>query len=338
MSDVGSARGPALVLEDLWVRDQTGRALVCGVDLTVGCGETVGLVGESGSGKTLTARAAIGLAPKGLTIDAARACVADEPVYGSSWEAQRRVLGTKVGFIPQNTVAFLQPSLRVGVQMTDGYRTWHPRVSRREADERAVELLRSVGLKDAARVMGGYPGELSGGMRQRVNIAMALMGDPLVLVADEPTAALDSVTQAQVVELLGSIARERAVALLMISHDLALVRQRCDRVYVMYAGRCVECGPAAEVAARPGHPYTWDLMAAEPRVGMDRSRRLRDIPGTMPEDGRDADACTFMPRCPLATSACSDGVPPWEADGASRGGHRCACRHPWKIEAGEVPR
>ncbi len=331
MSEMRAGAQNALFIEDLWVRDQTGRALVCGVDLKVGPGEAVGLVGESGSGKTLTARAALGLVPKGLAVDAACATVAGEAVYAVSWNEQRRVLGTKVGYIPQNTVAFLQPSLKVGVQMTDGYRTWHPRVSLDEAKGRAVGLLESVGLKDAARVMGCYPGELSGGMRQRVNVAMALMGDPLLLVADEPTAALDSVTQAQVVDLLGRIARERGVALLMISHDLALVRQRCDRMCVMYAGRCVERGPASEVALRPGHPYTWDLLAAEPRVGMDRNQRLRDIPGTMPEDGRDASTCTFSPRCSLATPSCSDGVPPWQADGDGCADHRCACRHPWEI-------
>ncbi len=329
MSDAGCGVNSALLVRDLWIRDQTGRSLVCGVDLEVGRGETLGLVGESGSGKTLTARAALGIVPRGISVDAGEVRVAGGDIYGVPRDLQRRVLGTKVGYIPQNTVAFLQPSLRVGVQMTDGYRTWHAGVSKDEAMERAAGLLGSVGFKDPQRILRSYPGELSGGMRQRVNIAMALMGDPVLLVADEPTAALDSVTQAQVVDLLGQIARERNVGLLMISHDLALVRQRCDRMCVMYAGRCVENGPSSEVARYPGHPYTFDLLAAEPRVGMDRGQRLRDIPGTMPEDGRDGAACQFAPRCPLASASCSDGVPPW-AVSADCLDHRCACRHPWE--------
>lgn len=317
-----------LQVRDLWVRDAWGRALVCGVTVGVGPGERVGLVGESGSGKTLTARSCMGLAPADLAVWAAEAVMADTPVFSASPEALRRMHGTRLGYIPQNTMAYLQPSLRVRTQMIDGYRTWHPGVSRQEAQNRAAELLTSVGIEDPRRVLASYPSELSGGQRQRVNIATALMGSPALLVADEPTAALDSVTQAQVVDLLSRITQEREAALLMVSHDLGLVRRRCDRVLVMYAGRCVECGATARVLGEPGHPYTRALLASVPYVGMPRDERLADMPGVMPDDGRDANACTFAPRCRWATERCHCERPPMMAapDGAQ---HEVACWHAW---------
>lgn len=317
-----------LQVRDLWVRDAHGRVLVCGVNVEVAPGERVGLVGESGSGKTLTARSCMGLAPAGLVVSAAEAVVADTPIFSASPQTLRRMHGTRLGYIPQNTMAYLQPSLRVRTQMIDGYRTWHPGISRQEARDRAAELLALVGIEDPHRVLASYPGELSGGQRQRVNIATALMGSPSFLVADEPTAALDSVTQAQVVDLLSRVTQERGVALLMVSHDLGLVRRRCDRVLVMYAGRCVERGATARVLGEPGHPYTRALLASVPYVGMPRDERLADVAGVMPDDGRDANACTFAPRCRWATERCRCEQPPMSLapDGAQ---HEVACWHAW---------
>ena len=317
-----------LNVQGLWVRDAAGRALVCDVDVRVGAGELVGLVGESGSGKTLTARSCIGLGPAGLGITARHAMLAQTAVLAAPAQELRRLHGTRVGYIPQNTIAYLQPSLRVRTQMIDGYRTWHAGVSRAQATARAAELLQSVGIEDPRRVLASYPGELSGGQRQRVNIATALMGSPALLVADEPTAALDSVTQAQVVELLARVTRGLGAALLMVSHDLGLVRKRCDRVQVMYAGRCVERGQTACVLNDPGHPYTRALLAAVPYVGMPRDERLADVPGTMPDTGRDVSACTFAPRCPWATERCRCEVPPF-VPAANANDHEVACWHAW---------
>ena len=327
-------KNDVLDVRGLWVRDGAGRALVCGVDVRVRAGELVGLVGESGSGKTLTARSCIGLGPTGLAIRADEALLVGAEVLSASAHQLRQLHGTQVGYIPQNTVAYLQPSLRVRTHMIDGYLTWHGRATRAQATARATELLASVGIEDPRRVLASYPGELSGGQRQRVTIATALMGSPAILVADEPTAALDSVTQAQVVELLARVTRESGAALLMVSHDLGLVRRRCDRVQVMYAGRCVERGLTAQVLGAPGHPYTRALLAAVPHVGMARDKRLADVPGTMPDSGRDANVCTFAPRCPWATERCRREVPPWRCPGEGAD-HEVACWHAWGADRGE---
>ena len=315
---VGATGRMALEAQGLWLRDRDGGALVCGVDLAVAPGEFVGLVGESGSGKTLSVRACLGILPDGVSVEASRLRLAGEDLLGASPETHRRLLGTQVGFVPQNTMAFLQPAMRVRSQLVDGYLTWHPGASRREALGRAEALLAKTGIEDPRRVMESYPQGLSGGQRQRVNVAMALMGDPGVVVADEPTAALDRIVQEQVMGLLTGLARERGAALLAISHDLSLVRARCERVYVMYAGRCVERGLVSDVLRNPGHPYTRALLGAQPRVGMGREARLVESPGAMPVCGRDARACAFAPRCPLATSACSAGVPAMVAEGTAR--------------------
>lgn len=329
---------PVLDARGLWVRDGAGRALVCGIDLRVDAGELVGLVGESGSGKTLTARACLGVAPRGVRVGAGLVRLAGEDVLALAGDAagRARLLGTQVGYVPQNTVAYLQPAMRVRSQIADGYRRWHPGATRAQARERAEKTLASLGIDDPARVMARYPGQLSGGQRQRVNVAMALMGSPALVVADEPTAALDSLTRVQVADLLTAAVRERGAALLLVSHDLGMVRRRCDRVLVMYAGRVVEEGPVAQVLGDPGHPYTRALLAAVPRVGADRAARLADVPGTMPETGRDAPSCAFAPRCPHACDACACTLPAMVA-AAGEPGHRAACLRAWET-SGEVAR
>lgn len=313
-----------LDIQGLWIEAKSGGARVCGADLAVRRGECVGLVGESGSGKTLALRAALGILPRGLTARTSRHTLIGSEV-GSLGEGElRRLLGEKVGYIPQNTTGFLHPLMRVRTQMTDGYLTWHPEQSRAAAYERARKLLGRTGIEDPRRVLDGYPSELSGGMRQRVDIAMALMGAPEFVVADEPTAALDSTTKLQVTETLVSLTRDMGSSLLLISHDLELVKSRCDRVYVMYAGRVVESGRAADVLARPEHPYTRALVDAVPRLGAFGARRLADLRGGMPEEGREADACVFAPRCPYAKDACVCAAPRLR-DGRNGGGHRVAC-------------
>ena len=259
--------------EGVRILDRGGRVLVDGVDVCVPAGARVGVVGESGAGKTLFARACLGLLPEGVHMAAGRVSLLGQDPMACGSAQLRGLLGCHVGYVPQNSVSYLHPGLKVLAQITDGYRTWH-KVSRAEAKERAVELLGAVGIADAARVLESYPGQLSGGMRQRVNIAMALMSSPELVVADEPTAALDAVTRTQVASLLQRVCAERGAALLMVSHDLPLVRRTCNSAIVMRKGRVVERGQAARVLAHPSHPYTQALLLAVPHVGMPRDVRL----------------------------------------------------------------
>lgn len=259
--------------EGVRILDRDGRVLVDGVDVCVPVGARVGVVGESGAGKTLFARACLGLLPEGVHMTAGKVSLLGQDPMACGAAQLRGLLGCHVGYVPQNSVSYLHPGLKVLAQITDGYRTWH-KVSRAEAKERAVELLGAVGIADAARVLESYPGQLSGGMRQRVNIAMALMSSPELVVADEPTAALDAVTRTQVASLLQRVCAERGAALLMVSHDLPLVRRTCNSAIVMRKGRVVERGQAAEVLAHPSHPYTQALLSAVPHVGMPRDVRL----------------------------------------------------------------
>ena len=314
----------------LVVRDADGRVLVGGADLSLEAGRCLGVVGESGSGKTLTMRACLGLLPPGLTWEARRLTLAGRELCDLSRAEHARLLGTTVGFVPQNTMEYLHPLIRVRDQIADGYLAWHPQASKAQALDRAAGLLARVGIAEPDRVLRSYPAQLSGGMRQRVNVAMALMGDPSLIAADEPTAALDCMVARQVVELLVEVARERGVAVAMVSHGLDMVRSCCDDLAVMYAGRVVERGAAREVFAEPAHPYTRALMDALPRVGQPRDRRLCELGGTMLEDGRASAACLFAPRCPLRAEVCAGDVPV-----CRRGTHEVACALAWSDHEGD---
>ena len=266
MRDVAEQGSPILRARGLVVRDAAGRVLVNDVDLEVRPGERVGVVGESGAGKTLTLRACLGLLPTGLACSADELSLAGCDVGNARPRQLRELLGTRVGFIPQNTMEYLHPLMRVRDQMTDGWRTWHSGATRSQALERAAGLLGHVGIDDPGRVLAARPGELSGGMRQRVNVACALMGEPSLLVADEPTASLDARIARQVIELITRVARERGIAVALVSHNLGMVQAFCDRLLVMRAGRVVEAGPAGRVFSAPSDPYTRTLVAATPRL------------------------------------------------------------------------
>ncbi|MFI5640753.1 ABC transporter ATP-binding protein [Streptomyces goshikiensis] len=282
----------------------TARPVLDGVDLTVGARETVALVGESGSGKSLTSRGVLGLLPPGASARGTVRVVGDDVLAMSP--AQLRVLRTSTAaMIFQDPRAAVNPMRRVGDFLTESLRL-NARMRKEAAEERAVRMLEAVGLTAAA--LRAYPGQLSGGMLQRVVIAAALMGDPALILADEPTTALDVTTQAEVVALLGELREGFGTGLLFVTHDLGLAAAISDRVYVMYAGRIVETGPADELFARPRHPYTAALLDSTPRLDAPRGR-LAAIEGRPPSLREELAGCPFAARCPYATDVCTRQAP-----------------------------
>ena len=293
-------------------REGTGE-VVRDVSLAIRPGERVGLVGESGSGKSLTARAIMRLIPKPGRITTGTvlfdgtvltdASAPDPKAAAAGWR------GTKVAMITQDPLSSLNPLVRIGTQITEMLR-FHRGLGRAEAKARAVALLRSVGIPDPERTMRRFPAVLSGGMRQRVALAIAISCDPRLLIADEPTTALDVTVQAQVLALLERMTAEHGSAVLLISHDLGVVGTFCDRLLVMYAGRIVESGPAAEVITAPAHPYAKALLGSLPSLAGEVPERLPSIPGTPPHGGTAVAGCAFAPRCPVARPVCLRADPP----------------------------
>ncbi|OKI54449.1 ABC transporter ATP-binding protein [Streptomyces sp. MJM1172] len=299
----------------------TARPVLDGVDLTVGARETVALVGESGSGKSLASRSVLGLLPPGACARGTVRVVGDDVLAMSP--GQLRVLRTSTAaMIFQDPRAAVNPMRRVGDFLTEGLRL-NARMRKEAAEERAVRMLEAVGL--TAATLRAYPGQLSGGMLQRVVIAAALMGDPALILADEPTTALDVTTQAEVVALLGELREGFGTGLLFVTHDLGLAAAISDRVYVMYAGRIVETGPADELFARPRHPYTAALLDSTPRLDAPRGR-LAAIEGRPPSLREELAGCPFAARCLYATDVCTRQAPALLplADGPAR---LASCHH-----------
>ncbi|MFD9478936.1 ABC transporter ATP-binding protein [Streptomyces nojiriensis] len=309
----------------------TARPVLDGVDLTVSTGETVALVGESGSGKSLTSRSALNLLPPGAVVEGA-VRVGGEDVLTMTADRLRTVRASAVAMVFQDPRAAVNPLRRIGDFLTESA-TLTRALSRAEATARATGLLRAVGLDDPA-VLRKYPGQVSGGMLQRVVIAAALMGDPSLLLADEPTTALDVTSQAEVISLLAGLRARFGTGLLFVTHDLDLAAAISDRVYVMYAGRIAESGPAEALFARPRHPYTAALLASTPRMDGPRGR-LAAIEGQPPDLRQALHGCAFAARCPLATEVCDQQVPlPVAAPG--RPGHLAACHHSDRLEGSTV--
>ena len=276
-----------------------------GASLSVAPGETLAVVGESGSGKSLTGLAAIGLLPDIARIAGGRIALGGQDVRRAAPGALRRLRGSAVGMVFQDALGSLNPVHTIGAQITEAIAA-HRALPRAEGRREAIRLLTEVGIADPASRVRAYPHELSGGMRQRAMIAIAIANRPGLLIADEPTTALDVTIQAQVLDLLARLRRERGMALLFITHNLPVVAAIADRVAVMYAGAVVEEGPAAAIFARPLHPYTRALLDSVP--GLDGS--LPDpIPGTVPLAGALPAGCLFAPRCGHAEPAC-DAAPP----------------------------
>jgi oligopeptide/dipeptide ABC transporter ATP-binding protein len=297
--------------------DDGGRraAAVNDVSFAIHAGETLALVGESGSGKSLTALALLRTLPPGVHITAGRVAFEGTDLLTASEHVMQQVRGGRIALVLQEPSTALNPVLTVGRHIAETL-VVHGRASRREAEGRAVQLLAAVSVPDAARRVHDYPHQLSGGLRQRVLIALALAGGPVLLVADEPTTALDATIQAEILDLLHELQFQRGLGLLLITHDLGVAAQSADRVAVMYAGRIVEEAPTRELFAAPLHPYTQGLLASV-AAGTPRSR-LRAIDGTVPSPGAVGPGCAFAPRCPARIPACDTVVPRVTAPGPSR--------------------
>jgi oligopeptide/dipeptide ABC transporter ATP-binding protein len=281
--------------------DEAGRRFhpVDGVSFELRKGETLALVGESGCGKSLTSLALLQLVPPPGRVDAGSVIrLGDTDILSLRGEALRRIRGRRIGMIFQDPMTSLNPVFTAGEQIAEGVRA-HFRVSRAEARDRALRLLQEVGIPDPSSRLDAYPHQLSGGMRQRVMIAIALSAEPEILVADEPTTALDVTVQAQILEVLEALRRSRGMAVLLITHDLGIVAGRADRVAVMYAGQIVEEAPTVELFARPSHPYTQGLFASVPRIS-GPVQRLMPIGGSVPPPNAWPSGCRFRPRCPKA--------------------------------------
>jgi oligopeptide/dipeptide ABC transporter ATP-binding protein len=295
---------------------------VDGVSFQVNPGERLGIVGESGSGKSVTALSILGLVPAG------RASVSGEARFGGidllsvARSKLRPIRGARIGMIFQNPLDSLDPTMTIGRQIEEAILA-HQHLSRRLARDRAVDLLGQVGIASPRRSADEYPHRFSGGMRQRVMIAMALSCGPDLVIADEPTTALDVTIQAQIIELLDSLCRDRGTAIILITHDLALLAGFADRILVMYAGRVVEQAPVDTIYYRPAHPYTWGLMTAVARVDQPRTERMTAIRGTPPSGLSVPPGCAYHPRCPHARDVCRTEEP--ELRPLAELDHRAAC-------------
>jgi len=296
--------------------------LVDNISFSVAPGETLCLVGESGCGKSLTSLALMGLLQTPpLSIAQGHAKFAGDDLLTMGKEDLREIRGGRMAMIFQEPMTSLNPALRIGEQIAESVRR-HKGVSKAEARERALEMLRRVRIPAPEKRLDEYPHQLSGGMRQRAMIAMALANDPELLIADEPTTALDVTIQAQILDLLRTLQKETRAALILITHDLGVVAEMADKVAVMYGGRIVEIGTAEQVFTDPQHPYTIGLMSSMPSLG-DRSDRLVTVPGAVPQPGAMPEGCRFVTRCPFASAACK-AVPPLTPVAP---GHAVACAH-----------
>lgn len=331
-SDTGTR--PILEIEDLHTTYRTRRGgvkAVDGISLSVKPGETLGIVGESGSGKSVLARSAMGLAQRIQGAEVTGRIEFDGvELDAMDKQARARYWGRDVAMIFQDPMTSLNPVKRIGTHLIEPLRH-HLGMSRRDARERGVELLRQVGIAEPARRFGQYPHELSGGMRQRVCIALALCCHPRLLIADEPTTALDVTVQRQILDLLERVTGDTDMATMLITHDLGVVAKRADRVVVMYAGRVVEQAPVRELFHRPRHRYTAALLRAVPRMGDEPHRRLQTMSGNPPNLLNPPVGCRFAARCDLATELCTSVDPEWTIDPSN--GHGFACHHPVPVAA-----
>ena len=298
-----------LRVEDLRVSFATEDGIVRAVDgvsFTVDPGEVVAIVGESGSGKSVTAMTLMGLT-RGPNARFEGSATFDGAELVTASDAElRRIRGAGISMVFQDPMSSLDPVYKVGRQIVEQIKVHHPKISKAQARDRSIELLERVGIPRAAERIDSYPHEFSGGMRQRVMIAMALSNDPKLLIADEPTTALDVTIQAQILDEFKQLRLDRESGIILVTHDLGVVADIADRVVVMYAGRVVEQGTLDEIFYDPQHPYTWGLLGSITRVDRDRSQRLLAIPGMPPSLMNPPEGCHFRPRCPFEFDRCSE--------------------------------
>jgi oligopeptide/dipeptide ABC transporter ATP-binding protein len=333
-------REPLLEVEDLRVEFWTGRGTVHavnGISFDIAAGETLGIVGESGCGKSVTSLALLGILPRAGRVPTGRALFAGRELLGLSDAELRTIRGREIAMIFQDPMTSLNPVLTIGRQIREALET-HFGMEKAAANVRAAELLDQVGIPSPDLRLKDYPHQFSGGMRQRAMIAIALACEPKLLIADEPTTALDVTIQAQILNLLKELVAERDTALIMITHDLGVVAGMCERVNVMYAGMFMETGTAEDLFARPRHPYTLGLLESIPRLDAVRKSQLKPIPGA-PRDMLEAPtACPFAPRCRFEVEESRREVPPLVE---LEPGHMVACFNPvaedeWKRERDAV--
>src|SRR5690606_385566 len=316
---------PLLEVRDLTTRFRTDRGMVTAVDrvsFDLAGGETLAIVGESGSGKSVTALSVLRLIPNPPgEIVSGEVLFDGQDLLRIDEAGMRSIRGNRIAMIFQEPMSSLNPGITVGRQVAEPINL-HQRIPWKQAEEMAGELLAKVRIPDARRRLSHYPHQFSGGMRQRVMIAMALACRPRLIIADEPTTALDVTVQAQVLDLLKELTRETGASLILITHDLGVVARYADKVAVMYAGRIVESAPARQLYGRPAHPYTRGLMASVPRLDGDTSRRLVPIDGQPPDLSSLPEGCSFAPRCKLAFERCRRERPALEPVGPN---HLKAC-------------
>jgi peptide/nickel transport system ATP-binding protein len=310
---------PLLEVQELTVDFATRRGTLRALDrvsFEIGAGEILGVVGESGAGKSLTGASIIGLLEPPGRIASGRVLLEGKRIDDLPYEKMRRIRGRQIGAIFQDPLTTLDPLYSIGQQLVETMQTHLP-LSDREARERAIKWLEDVGIPAARQRVGAYPHEFSGGMRQRVVIALALCAEPRLVIADEPTTALDVSVQAQIIALLKRLTREHGTAVMLVTHDMGVIAETADRVAVMYAGRIVEIGPVRDVVKHPAHPYTKGLMGSIPSV----ERKLEQLPqidGAMPRLGAIPPGCPFNPRCPNVFARCHVERPELLEAGATR--------------------
>ncbi|MDR6293386.1 MULTISPECIES: ABC transporter ATP-binding protein [Inquilinus] len=331
--DAAPAREVVLAVENFGLSlsgVSSGRNLVDGVSLSVARGETLCIVGESGCGKSITALGLMGLLPPVAQITSGTAMFEGRDLFRLTDRQRADIRGSRMAMIFQEPMTSLNPAFTIGNQIAEGIRR-HRAMGKAEARSLALEMLRRVRIPAPEKRLDAYPHQLSGGMRQRAMIAMSLANDPQLLIADEPTTALDVTIQAQILALVRRLQDETGTAMILITHDLGVVAEVADQVAVMYAGRIVESGPVDAIFADPQHPYTIGLMGSVPSLGR-RAGRLATIPGTVPPADRMPAGCRFAPRCPFAAPRCTAEAPPAQLVGPD---HRAACWFaPLELHAG----
>ena len=284
--------------------------------------ETIALVGESGCGKSVTIQTVMGLLQSPGRVIGGSVRFEGRDMLALNAKELRQIQGNRMSMIFQDPLSYLNPTMRVGEQIAESYRLHH-RVSRAEAEAKVLEMMRLISFPEPERNMRAYPHQLSGGMRQRIMVAMALICNPQVLFADEPTTALDVTIQAHIIELMNSLKEKLNTAIVLITHDLGVVANMAQRIYVMYAGKIVERGSAQDIFYRPKHPYTWGLLASVPRLDAEQSRDFRYIPGTPPDLLNPPKGCPFAARCRYACRACVNDMP--EETAFDTQDHRASC-------------